>query len=421
MKPAAGAARWLEPFFIACLLNLLILVAAGLFTSSGITAILTAWSKGFSSLFGFAMQMVLMLVLGNVLAMSPWVYARLAALSRLLVRSPAPALGLVLLTAAISWLHWGLGLIAGAVMARRVYQALPEANPAEQLRLTAAAYAGFLVWHGGWSGSAPLVLATTGHPWQAQLGVIPLSASLFSALNLSLLLLVPLSAGLLLQFMPIKGGAADEQPQEPLISMAAEPRDFGFGVGLLITSLLLFLCLGQTLSFDLNTVIALLFGLGLLLHGNSKSFQQMVKLSAAESSGILVQFPLYGAIMGVMQDSGLASLLSAQILQVANPQTAYVWVFWASGLLNVFVPSGGGQWAIQAPLLIPLIQELGLSPAQTVIAFAWGDAWTNLIQPFWALPVLAMTGVSASHLLPVTARVCLLTGLVASLVFYLFG
>lgn len=418
-------AHLFQPLLLACLLNLLVGLAAWLLTPSGAVAILNSWSHGFGSLMGFAMQMVLMLLLGHVLASAPWVYARLQALARWLSQRRGTAFWIVVLSAAISWLHWGLGLVAGALIAREVARSQPD-NAVARLRYTAAAYAGFIVWHGGWSGSAPLVVATPNHNWASNLGVIPVSATLLSPLNLCLLLGITLTAALSVQFLPVTAGqiAPEVQPDTTKPPQAVTPSpgwDYVLPTGWLMVLLTAGLLLSGQQSLNLNTVILLLFGLSFALHRHSTALQQAISEGLGETAGVVLQFPLYGAMMGIMQDSGLAVMLSEQLLSVATPATFLPLAFLSAGVLNFLVPSGGGQWAVQAPVLIPVAQSLQADLGQMVIAFAWGDAWTNLIQPFWALPLLAITRIAAIDLLRLSSKVCLITGLVAILIFYGFG
>lgn len=411
--------RFFEPFALACGLNLLVALSALFLMPVSTTSLAQSWLKGFSELQGFAMQMVLMLLLGHVLAMSRGFQKPLQFLLKGLTHMRHPAVGLVFVSALLSWLHWGLGLVAGGLLAAR----LAERDETARLRYAAAAYAGFIVWHGGWSGSAPLVVATAGHPWEAVMGVIPVQNTLLSPLNLSLLVGVTLSAMVCVRFLPHTAPLPAEMPVEATPAPSTEPAGWDYtlvlGVVLLLLSGLAFVNGWQ--GFDLNALIVLLFALALCLHGHYTRFQEAVVSGISATAGIVIQFPLYGAIMAMMRDSGLAVWLAETLLAWTPPYLFLNGVFWAAGLLNLVVPSGGGQWAVQAPVIVPVAQQLGASLPQTVIAFSWGDAWTNLIQPFWALPLLAMTGVNASQLLPYTALLCAVTGVAASAIFLLFS
>ena len=144
---------------------------------------------------------------------------------------------------------------------------------------------------------------------------------------------------------------------------------------------------------------------------NIKNFLAAVQEAIGDVSGILIQFPLYFGIMGIMKESGLATLIAAQITNTANEITLPIYTFLSAGLLNMFVPSGGGQWQIQAPIIIETAQKTGTSLAKMIMALAYGDQITNMLQPFWALPLLGITGLKAKDILPYTL-VLFLTGFI---------
>ena len=124
--------------------------------------------------------------------------------------------------------------------------------------------------------------------------------------------------------------------------------------------------------------------------------------------------------MAIMTQSGLAEALSGWFASIATADTLAFWSFISAGIVNLFVPSGGGQWAVQAPVMIPAAQALGADMPRIAMAIAWGDAWTNLLQPFWALPLLAITGVKARDIVGYTAIVMIVAAVwiaIALLVF----
>lgn len=381
--------------------------------------LLSAWLMGFQSLFAFAMQMILMLALGHALAVSPLIKQGLKHLALWVVRRRFPAFWVTLLTGLICWLQWGVGLIAGGILARSVAENMAQDTRKHLIQLTAAAYGGFIVWHGGWSGSAPLLVATPNN-FLIEKGILtaPISVgeTLLSPLNLLLLAGVLLSAAVLVSVLKARPVLEDT----PVLSPSSGPHGNGWDYTAVVGGVIL--ALGVTAfvlglqKMDLNMIILLLFAGGLMLHHHSDSFSSAVKEGLQGTVGILLQFPLYGAIMGVMKSSGLATSLSEQMMWASSESVFLVMTFLSAGFLNLVVPSGGGQWAIQATILMPLAQKLNLALPPVVVAFSWGDAWTNLIQPFWALPLLAMTGVQAREVLPLTAKLCLGTGLVISLI-----
>lgn len=167
---------------------------------------------------------------------------------------------------------------------------------------------------------------------------------------------------------------------------------------------------GGTLTLDIVnwSFLALIF---LLV----RSAQELIQLTAHAASNvgeILLQFPLYAGILGMMTASGLIQIFSDALVAVANPTTFGLLAFLAAGLVNFFVPSGGGQFAVQGPIMLSAGAELGVDPAITIMAVSYGDQWTNMIQPFWALPLLAIAGLRMRDILGYTTVVLLVTGVV---------
>jgi short-chain fatty acids transporter len=175
------------------------------------------------------------------------------------------------------------------------------------------------------------------------------------------------------------------------------------------------------LAFDLNSVNLFFLALALAAHGSIRGFLDSVSDAARGAGSIIVQFPLYFGILGVMQASGMIERLSNAMASVASPATFPLLTFLSAGLVNFFVPSGGGQWALQSDVLLTTAGTLGLDPARAVMAFSFGDEWTNLLQPFWALPLLAITGLKARQIAGYTAVLAIGMGLYVGLVLLVLG
>lgn len=150
---------------------------------------------------------------------------------------------------------------------------------------------------------------------------------------------------------------------------------------------------------------------GLLLHGSVRRYQQALGDAVSGTTGILLQFPFYAGIMGVMHGTGLAAKFAASVAGLGSAKLIGVGIFLSAGALNLLVPSGGGQWAVQGPVALQAAAEAGFAPELAVMAVAYGDQWTNLLQPFWALPLLGITGVKARDLIGYTAVILIATGL----------
>jgi short-chain fatty acids transporter len=401
---------------------------------------LDAWaSAGLWKLLAFAMQMVVMLVLGTALAEAPVVRRGIARLARL----AAGPRTLVAITAAVSiglsLLSWSLSLIGGAILAR-------EAGRQAKLRgwrlhypiACAAAYAGLMTWHGGLSGTAPLKATTMkdmvevlGQPLAEQVGPIPLGQTLFCPLNLfvslGLLVIGPL---LFAALTPRDGEDPDPQPQPEHISLAAQvapdsaleqpPADaverierspvIGWALGLaLAAGLIAQLARTGLGNLDIDQVNLALWVLALILHGRPDRFLDACGKGIQGCTGIVLAFPLYAGIMAVMAASGLAAELTTIVTSVGAELLVPV-TFLTAGLLNLFVPSGGGQWAVQGPIIMDAALATGVRPGAVLMAMAYGDQWTNMLQPFWALPLLAVTGVRARDIVGYTVAWMLVGG-----------
>lgn len=145
-----------------------------------------------------------------------------------------------------------------------------------------------------------------------------------------------------------------------------------------------------------------MFGLGVLLHGSFKKFGNAVGEAISDISGILIQFPLYFGIMGIMNQSGMVTLISDFFVSIATATTLPIFTFFSAGLVNIFVPSGGGQWVVQGPIVVESALQLGVPLPKAIMALAYGDQITNMLQPFWALPLLGITKLKAKEILPYT-------------------
>ena len=428
------------PFTIALLLTGVAFVLPLLFVpeTPGLLQVMGYWHQGFWELLAFSMQMVLILVLGHTLALTPQAQSFIDALSRL-ANTPAKAAALTGLAAlATGFLNWGLCLVFGAILARKLAERAQAKGMALNYPLVAAAgYSGMMVWHGGLSGSAPLVVAGKGHFLEELIGVVPVSETLFSGLNLavtaSLLILAPTGLYLLGKRAPAtphllpktNPTAAPEQSQAP--AEGAEKLDrsrlTGTGAGLIITGYSLYLAFMSEsgLAFlDLNYINFLLFGLCLLLHGSIDRFLLAIQQAVGGASGIIIQFPFYAGIMGIMKYSGLIVVLANAFINNASPEMLPWLSFISAGLINIFVPSGGGQWAVQGPVISQAALGLGVPVEAVIMALAYGDGLTNMLQPFWALPLLGITGLQARDILPYTLLVLLMGALVYSLFLLVF-
>ncbi len=397
-----------DPFVLVLLLTLLMFGLGVLKDGQNLSSMLMHWGSGFWQLLEFSMQMVLVLVTGFVLAHTD-LFKKIVQKVASLIHNPGNAIlviSLVSLTA--SWLNWGFGLVIGALFAKEIAKRIPDINYA---LLVASAYSGFIVWHGGLSGSVPLVIATEGHFNQELIGLISTSDTIFSRFNLLILLALFITIPILNRLMMgEKTSPVKIKLQEPLETATTysidRPADhlehsrfLSLSIGLMGLGFLGLLFYNSRSGLNLNSLNFAFLFLGLLLHKTPRRFLNSLNEAVKGSSGIIIQFPFYAGIMGMMLGSGIAKDISLWFVEISTATTLPLFSFLSAGLVNIFVPSGGGQWALQSTVILPAAIELKADIARVSMAVAWGDAWTNLIQPFWALPVLALAGLKAKDIM----------------------
>ncbi len=435
-----------SPFTIAVLLTLLTFVLAFFFTSSSVEqnhlfAIFSYWENGIwnNDLLVFAYQMMLILVLGHVLVLSKPMKGVISSIVKHVRNTSNAAVLVVVSTMMVSFFNWGLGLIFGALLARKVGEyAQGNGIPLNYPLIGACGYAGLMVWHGGISGSAPIKVSEDGHlkslmqfvstdEWLTKLPVsISTSSTVFSLSNILIFTVVLITISLLVFYlgkrtaptkMDLAKYAFKARSKEGLVG--AEKLDFSrplaltFGVLILLVFLIQYLPALRKLNITPNMLNFFMLGLAIILHGNFQSFLAAVDSAIKDVAGILIQFPLYFGIMGIMANSGMVDRISNFFVTISTDATLPIFTFFSAGLVNVFVPSGGGQWAIQGPLVIQSALQLNVPLPKAVMALAYGDQITNMLQPFWALPLLAITKLRAKEILPYT----LLFMLVGSIIY----
>ena len=383
------------------------------------------WSAG---LMKFGFQMMLMLLLGHVLALSKPIDSLLNKITPICRSTAQAALYVTLFTVLVSLFNWGLGLIFGAVFARKIGEFAVRSNIKINYALVGAAgYSGMMVWHGGISGSSLAVVSEEGHFSKivqnqevlAELpDTIPFTETVFSAMNISvsmaLIILLPLSMYLIGKKVKpsiIRLSKPHIEIEEETKLIGAEKLDhsrlFTSLLGLGFISFAIYRAYTHPDFSELkflkpDFINFSLLGLVFLFHKSIHKVLEAVGDAIAGVSGILLQFPLYFGIMGIMNNSGLIGGISDFFSTHSNETIYPILTFFSSGVVNVFVPSGGGQWMVQGPIILETAINMGLSVPKSIMALAYGDQLTNMMQPFWALPLLGITGLKAREILPYT-------------------
>ncbi len=283
---------------------------------------------------------------------------------------------IVFLTSAIgSWLNWGFGLVIGAIVAREIAKRLRDVDFAF---LVAAAYMGFMTWASGLSSSIALVSATHGSALniiEKQTGKIAgFDTTIFTYYNLVPVVLLVIAIPIALAFMGpsdgerktvdpdvlIREDAADTQEAETEATFATALENSWIVTLLLVAMGVAYevhLSLTKGFSLDLNNFIFLALMLGLIFHWRPIRYVRAFNSGARTVGPILLQFPLYGGIMGIMTGTGLAAVMAQSFVAFSTHKTLPFWSFISSNIISLFVPSGGGHWAVQGPFMVPAAVE----------------------------------------------------------------
>lgn len=412
-----------DPYVLAVLLTIVTAVLAFVFAPQHSPAsIAAAWYKGIFGIFEFALQMILILVTGYALANAAPV-ARLLRQIASIPKTPRQAVTIAfLVSAAACWLNWGFGLVVAGLLARQI---------AQRMRidfgwLVAAAYSGFLIWASGLSSSIALAQATPGSKLNIVQHVtgttLPFGSMIFAPYNIvpviALLVILPFvframephesdvvtgDVGALASEDAAQGKASHAQARPGTIAAKLENAWIlnlvlaAGGAAYLVST-----WIAHGFSLDITSVIFIFFLLGLVLHWTPVRYVRAIDSAARITGPLLIQYPLYGGIMGVMTGTGLAGVIAAGFATFSTAYTLPFWSYVSSVLISLFVPSGGGHWAVQGPFAVPAAVKLHASLPATAMGVAIGEEVANMIQPFWALPVLAIAGVGLRRVMAFT-------------------
>lgn len=419
-----------DPFVFAIALTALIFCLTLGWTETTFPEALMIWGQGLTGLLAFTAQICVTLIGGHALAHTD-VMGR--GIDRIATwpRGQRSAYALVATVAGLASLIAGaLGLVVGGLLA----VSLARHAKAHGLRLhfpllVASAYSGFLIWHMGYSGTAPLAAATPGHALEGAIGVVPITETTFSVWNLALafstLAVVACVCGALApaeaEIVEIPDGedeAEDEGKREGPIAVArAESaalktghkrawgarvdgaRSLSAGLGLLLLAYLGAWFAAKGFQLTLDVVNWTFVGVGLILARSPRHYVDLILGGSRIVGPVLLQYPFYAGVVALMMNTELVGLFSDGFVSIASAETLGFWAFVSGGLLNFFVPSGGGQWVIQGPIFAEAAAQLGVAAPAIVMGVAYGDQWTNLIQPFWTLPLLAISGLDARSIM----------------------
>lgn len=414
-----------DAFVIAVLMTLFVFILGFFMKPSEPVELFKSFGDGFWVYLAFTMQMVLLLMTGMALASVPMIQRLLEALSSKAKTANQAYVLTFFVASAAYYINWGLAVVVGAIIAREVGKRNKNAHfPL----LVASAYAPTVLYTAGLSSSIGLTVATEGHFLEAVSGVIPTSETIFHPGTITILIALLVTIPIFIVLMAPKKGII---PYAPPSIKQKQPESLdetsGTPAGRLENSPILGILTGiigfvyiiyefiNGRDLDLNIINILFLSLGLFLHKSLIQYTKAFKDAASAISPIILQFPFYAGIIAVLGSSGLGESIINGMASVATKETFDLFTYWSAGLVNILAPSGGGQWALQGPLQVPAGLQLGVEPAVTAMAVGWGDAWTNLIQPFWALPILSVVGLHIRHIMGYCILLGIWVGIITSI------
>lgn len=390
------------------------------------------WYKGLWSLLTFAMQMALIIITGSAVSEAPLTKKWIQSIAGMAKTGKQAVWLVTFVSVLVSYLHWGLSLIVGALLAKELARELRIKNiPFEYGLIGAGAYVGQMTWHGMLSASIGLLIATPGHFLESKIGIVSMYDYMFNPMNIvvtiALLIFPPLFASMVhpkpesisplsedsLKAIELESSTVSEMPKDPSFGDILNHSSILAGLlGLLGMVYVVWHFATKGFSLDINLVNAIFMFIGIIMHKNIASYLKAVKAATPGVAGIIFQFPLYAGIMGMIQYSGLVDMLANLMVSISTPTTFYLWTFLSAALINMFVPSGGGQWAVQGPVAINSAMMMDANIIKTCLSVAYGNIWTNMAQPFWALALLGVTGLKAREIMGYSIAIMLMSGFI---------
>jgi short-chain fatty acids transporter len=409
-----------DPFVLSIGLTLVVIVLSMLFApKADIPHVLSSWYGGAFGILGFALQMILILATGFAIADAPVVQRGLRALASRVQTPTKAALVVFPIVAVAAWLNWGLGLVVGALLAREIARRVNV----DFAWLVAGSYSAWSICNSGLSSSIALSQASHGNALnlveKATGQVLPLMQTVFAPF----VFLPTIAIVVVMTFIFIKMHPRDAQMttlQEQAAAPADDPHARNADDGSLAARLeqsmlgtLLLLAMGigyiamqwheKGFELDINTTILIFLLAGLALQRTPIAYADAIRRAARQTGSMLLQYPMYGGIMGIMSGTGLASVIAKTFVAISTPATLALWSYLSSLIITLLIPSAGGHWAVQGPFVLPAALSLHAPVARTAMGVAMAENVSNMLQPFWAVPVVAIAGIRIQRVMGYTA------------------
>jgi len=416
-----------DPFVLSICLTLLVAVLALLIAPTGnLPTLLDSWYTGTFGILGFALQMILILATGYAIAEAPIVQRGLRALAANAQTPVRAALLVFPVVAVAAWLNWGLGLIVGALLSREIARRVHV----DFAWLVAGSYSAWSICNSGLSSSIALSQASHGNALnlveKATGHVVPLSETIFAPFVFVPTVLVIVAMTFIFIRMHPKSenvvafrsasdsdeanAATDTDPHarssDGPASFATRLEHSMFGTLLLLAFGIGYLAMTWRegkFDLDINTTILIFLLIGLALQRTPIAYANAIRRAARQTGSMLLQYPVYGGIMGIMKGTGLASMIAKAFVVIASPVTLPIWSYLSSLIITLLVPSAGGHWAVQGPFVLPAAISLHASVPRTAMGVAMAENVSNMLQPFWAVPIVAIAGIRIQRVMGYTA------------------
>ncbi|GAB2893046.1 TIGR00366 family protein [Paraburkholderia jirisanensis] len=409
-----------DPFVLSIGLTLVVILLSMAFApNAGLEHILTSWYGGAFGILGFALQMILILATGFAIADAPIVQRGLRALASRVQTPTKAALVVFPIVAVAAWLNWGFGLVVGALLAREIAKRVNV----DFAWLVAGSYSAWSICNSGLSSSIALSQASHGNALnlveKATGQVVPLSQTVFAPF-----VFVPTVAVVVVMtfiFIRMHPRQADitplrEQAEAPVDdphARAAGSDSFAARLEQSMLGTLLLLALGvgylavqwhaKGFELDINTTILIFLLAGLALQRKPIAYADAIRRAARQTGSMLLQYPMYGGVMGIMSGTGLASVIAKTFVAIATPTTLALWSYLSSLIITLLIPSAGGHWAVQGPFVLPAALSIHAPVARVAMGVAMAENVSNMLQPFWAVPVVAIAGIRIQRVMGYTA------------------
>ena len=420
-----------DAFIFVIVLSVLTFILALVNTEASSVEVLEAWGNGLPKLFTFTAQISIIMITAHALAHTNPVETILSKVGSY-PNSPIQAYALVTFISGIASLFaWSFGLIVGGIISKFVAIGCSKKKISVHYPLlVASAYSGYVIWHMGYSSSAALFVSSDGHSLIDKIGIIPVTETIFTNFNMILALITLIIITIINPLMRPTNKTEIKEIDTNVFNLSNKNNDFldinqksrtfaqtiesnrfiSLFVGLCLLFFIFYIFHKKGFSLDLNIVSWSFLGIGLILSNSPIHYVKLVNKAAITVGPIILQYPFYAGIMGIMADTGLIDVMANKISEISSSETLGFYSFLSGGLVNMFIPSGGGQWAVQGPVMIEAANNLNVEPYVVVLGVAYGDQWTNMIQPFWTIPLLAIAGLHMRQIMGYTFVIFLVTG-----------